>query len=98
MTTKRGQKVDGTPDGAAGADAAIPADETFESRLKALEQVVARLESDEVPLEEAITLYEKGMALHQACEKILVGAQLRIEQLGKPAGTAAQPQGSNDAD
>ncbi len=57
---------------------------TFEERLKALERVVARLENDEVPLEEAITLYEEGMKLHRSCEKILAEAQLRIEKLTRP--------------
>lgn len=57
--------------------------ESFESRLGQLEEIVAKLESDDVPLEDAIALYESGMALHKACEKILAEAKLRIEKLSQ---------------
>lgn len=64
------------------AKAAKPAEgESFEQRLKELEEIAARLEKDDVPLEEAITLYERGMTIHRACEKILGEAKLRIERL-----------------
>jgi exodeoxyribonuclease VII small subunit len=65
------------------------ATESFETRLKELEEIVASLEKEDVPLEESIALYEKGMALHRACEKILSEARLRIEKLSMTDDAAA---------
>ena len=53
----------------------------FEERLSELEAIAARLEKDDVPLEEALALYERGMTIHRACETILNEARLRIERL-----------------
>jgi exodeoxyribonuclease VII small subunit len=68
------------------------ADMTFEDALRALEQVVARLESGEVPLDESISLYERGEELRKHCQARLDAAQARIEKIvagpdGKAAGT-----------
>ncbi len=68
-------------------------EESFEARLSELEQIVAKLESDDVPLEDAISLYEKGMTIHKSCEKILADAKLRIEKLSQ----ASLAQNSSDA-
>ncbi len=66
---------------------------SFEEALKALEDVVRRLEGGEVPLDESIALYEQGEALRRHCQARLDAAQERIEKIvagpdGKPAGTA----------
>ncbi len=66
---------------------------TFEAALGALEDVVRRLESGEVPLDESITLYERGETLRLHCQARLDAAQARIEKIvagpdGKPVGTA----------
>ena len=76
----------------AGADPEI-SDMSFEEALRALELVVRRLESGEVPLEESIALYERGEQLRMHCQARLDSAQARIEKIvqgadGKPAGTA----------
>ncbi|TIX50173.1 exodeoxyribonuclease VII small subunit [Alteraurantiacibacter aquimixticola] len=65
---------------------------SFEDALKALEEVVKRLESGEVPLDESIALYERGEALRGHCQARLDAAQARIEKIvagadGKPAAT-----------
>lgn len=65
---------------------------TFEDALRALEEVVRKLESGEVPLDESINLYERGEALRQHCQKRLDAAQARIEKIvagpdGAPAAT-----------
>jgi exodeoxyribonuclease VII small subunit len=67
------------------------ADMTFEQALKALEDVVRRLETGEVPLEESISLYERGEQLRQLCQARLDAAQARIEKIvagpdGRPTG------------
>ena len=40
---------------------------SFEQALKALEEVVRRLEGGEVPLDESIDLYERGESLRKHC-------------------------------
>lgn len=68
------------------------ADLSFEDALRSLEDVVRRLESGDVPLDESITLYERGEALRKHCQARLDAAQERIEKIvagadGKPSGT-----------
>ena len=67
---------------------------SFEDALKALEDVVRRLESGEVPLDESIDLYERGETLRKHCQARLDAAQARIEKIvagpdGKAIGTEA---------
>jgi exodeoxyribonuclease VII small subunit len=52
---------------------------SFEDALKALEEVVRRLESGEAPLDESIALYTRGDALRAHCQTRLDAAQARIE-------------------
>lgn len=64
---------------------------SFEDALRALEDVVRRLESGEVPLDESITLYEQGEKLRQHCQARLDSAQARIEKIvAGPDGKAAR--------
>ena len=65
---------------------------TFEDALRALEDVVRKLESGEVPLDDSITLYERGEALRKHCQARLDAASARIERIvagadGKATGT-----------
>ena len=65
---------------------------SFEAALKALEEIVQRLESGRVELEESIAIYERGAALKAHCEAKLKDAEARIEKIvlgpgGAPAGT-----------
>ena len=63
---------------------------TFEQALKALEDVVRRLEGGEVPLDESIGLYERGEALRRHCQARLDAAQARIEKIvAGPDGKAS---------
>lgn len=64
---------------------------TFEEGLKQLEEIVGRLESGRVELEESITIYERGAALKAHCERKLKDAEARIDKIvigagGQPAG------------
>ena len=64
---------------------------SFEDALKALEDIVRRLESGDAPLEESIDLYARGDALRGHCQARLDAAQARIEAIvagpdGKPIG------------
>lgn len=55
----------------------------FEQSLSELEAVVRQLESAELPLEQALELFEKGMLLSDSCRKQLTAAETRVEILMK---------------
>ena len=61
---------------------------TFEQALAELEQIVARLESGQAPLEDSIGMYERGAALKAHCEARLAAARLRVEKIVMSAGGA----------
>lgn len=66
---------------------------TFEDALRALEDVVRKLESGEVPLDDSISLYERGEALRLHCQARLDAAQARIERIvAGPDGSATGTQ------
>ena len=56
-------------------------DTTLEGRLARLEEILARMESDEVALEEALKLFEEGVAHVREAEKVLSETELRVEEL-----------------
>lgn len=60
--------------------------ESFEASLEELEKVVRELEGGELPLERSLMLFEKGMALSDACRKQLEEAETRVEMLIKKNG------------
>ena len=59
---------------------------SFESALRELEGIVARLEQGDVDLEDSIALYERGQALRNHCEAKLKSAEGRLEKLVLGAG------------
>lgn len=64
---------------------------SFEDALKRLEAIVARLETGEASLQEAIDLYAEGDRLKQQCEARLAAATARIEAIKTDAaGNAAR--------
>ena len=54
---------------------------SFEAALQELEQVVGRLESGDVPLEESISLYARGAELRGHCEAKLKAAEARVAEI-----------------
>ena len=66
---------------------------SFEAALAELEQVVARLEKGEVPLEESLTLYERGAALRRHCDARLKAAEARVAEItqGPDGSVTARP-------
>ena len=61
---------------------------TFDRALEELQATVAQLEAGGQPLEEAIVLYERGVALHEHCARLLADAELRVKRLVERAGGA----------
>ena len=53
----------------------------FEQAMERLEQIVHQLESEEVPLEEAIDLFQEGMRLSRLLSRKLEQAERKIEML-----------------
>jgi exodeoxyribonuclease VII small subunit len=56
-------------------------DLTFEEAYRQLEVTVRQLEAGNLPLEQAINLYERGVALSAHCERQLEGVELRLKVL-----------------
>lgn len=59
---------------------------SFDDALLELQRTVAELEAGGQPLEAAIALYERGVALQARCEQLLADAELRVQQLVSRAG------------
>lgn len=79
----------------AAAPEAAPAgtDLPFETALAQLEEIVRRLEKGDVPLDESVTIYERGEMLKRHCEALLQRAEARIQTItldpeGRAAGVA----------
>jgi len=62
---------------------------TYEQAFAELETVVETLESGQLPLEQALTLYERGQLLAQFCGNLLDQAELKIRQLNPAGKTSA---------
>jgi exodeoxyribonuclease VII small subunit len=54
---------------------------SFEEGFRRLEEMVEALENGGLPLAQASSLYEQGMALVQRCNQLLNEAELKITQL-----------------
>jgi exodeoxyribonuclease VII small subunit len=70
-------------------------DPSFEMSLAELEEIVSQLEAGEKPLDESLTLYERGVAALKRCHTILDKAEKRIKILVK--SSTGEPQ-VKDAD
>lgn len=63
-------------------DAELP----FEAALERLEELVERLESGDLALEDALAAFEEGVALSRRCARQLDVAERRIEVLLEEGG------------
>ena len=74
----------------------------FEEAIAELERIVERLESGDVPLEEAIELFQQGMKLSHLCSQKLDQAERKIEMLIEEGGELIrkpfQPTGEEKGD
>ena len=74
----------------------------FEQSLARLEEIVRKLESANLPLDDAMKLFEEGMQLSRDCQKQLEQAEARVEILLKKAGGEMvaepfEPEGEEEA-
>lgn len=60
---------------------------SFEAAMEKLEVIVSRLENGDVPLEQAIELFQEGMKLSHLCSSKLEQVERKIEMLVEESGT-----------
>jgi len=60
---------------------------SFEQAIKELTSIVEKIEQGEIPLQDSLAQYEKGMALIKHCRTILQKAEQRIEKISKEETT-----------
>ncbi len=78
------------------ADSSPPDPATrFEGSLKELEDIVARMERGDLPLEESLALFERGMTLTRDCRAQLDAAELRVRNLLDTANNPLSPTDTN---
>ena len=56
---------------------------SFEEAIAGLTDIVDKIEQGQIPLQESLDQYEKGMALIKRCRTILQQAEQRIEKITK---------------
>ncbi len=64
--------------------------ERFEDVVGALEALVTQLEAGQLPLDEALQIYERGVALARKGNTLLEGAERRVEELQKDLSEVSQ--------
>ena len=74
----------------------------FERSLARLEEVVRRLESPQLSLDDAMKLFEEGVELSRECQKQLEEAEGKVEILlkkadGKLVAGPFEPEGENES-
>lgn len=69
---------------------------TFEQAIGQLKEIVGKIEQGEIPLQDSLEQYEKGMALIKHCRGILQKAEKRIEKISKEE--PSEPEQEDDAE
>jgi len=65
---------------------------SFEDAIKELTDIVGKIEQGEIPLQDSLEQYEKGMSLIKHCRAILQEAEKRIEKISKEDPEAEEKQ------
>ena len=69
----------------------------FEASMQALEDLVGKMETGEMSLEESLAAYERGVGLYRRCQDALEHAELRVRLLSDPANPdEARPFDANE--
>jgi len=55
--------------------------QSFEEMMKELENIVQKLDSKNVSLEESLNLYQRGMTLSASCDETLKNAEKKVNEL-----------------
>lgn len=71
---------------------------TFEQALEELEQLVERLEAGDLPLDEALADFERGVKLTRECQQKLASAEQKVKVLMEENGSIRElPFDADDA-
>ena len=70
----------------------------FEEAIKELTNIVGKIEQGQIPLQDSLEQYEKGMALIKQCRTILQKAEERIEKISKEQETENNNRHEKDPD
>jgi len=77
----------------------VTSEPTFEKALAELEKIVARMESGELSLEEALATHKRGIELARLCQQKLEAAQQQVKVLEgeilKPLSAIDEPSDSS---
>ncbi|HON58851.1 MAG TPA: exodeoxyribonuclease VII small subunit [Smithella sp.] len=75
------------------------AKDKFEDALKKLEDIVRKMESGDIPLDEALKSFEEGVRLIRFCSAKLEETERRVEMLlGKESGLETKPFEEDEGD
>jgi exodeoxyribonuclease VII small subunit len=85
MTTDRRRKIAAHPD----TDTTPPSPLAFEEALSRVDAAVTALESGQIPLDDALAIYEEGVRMARRCHELLDAAQLRVQRLSASGDPAA---------
>ncbi|MGD6885990.1 exodeoxyribonuclease VII small subunit [Staphylococcus shinii] len=55
--------------------------QSFEEMMKELENIVQKLDNENVSLEESLNLYQRGMKLSATCDETLKDAEKKVNEL-----------------
>jgi exodeoxyribonuclease VII small subunit len=70
----------------------------FESALKELEALVEKMEQGDIPLEESLRYFERGVQLTRQCQQALQAAEQKVQiLLEKGGGAETRPFGDDEA-
>lgn len=71
-------------------------DAGLDARLKRIEEIVAALDSDTLDLDEALALFEEGVAHLGRARKMLAWTEMRVEELIGPEGDSRREMSLQD--
>ena len=54
---------------------------SFEEALERLEDIIKKMETEELPLDESLEIFQEGIKLNLHCRKLLNEAEFRVEKL-----------------
>lgn len=70
---------------------------TYEAAMERLEEIAARLENEEIPLEEALAAFKEGVRLSRYCREKLAEIEFQVEYLLKEEQAEGGAGGSEPA-
>ena len=70
----------------------------FEQAIKELTEIVGKIEMGQIPLQESIEQYEKGMTLIKHCREILLKAEKRIEKISQTEDKMAKEEDEKEVE